>query len=62
MSAHSDETWESYDALWRHVQRLANRVSEMEARLRLLEEAGPESGFQGGTESADEFSVTSRSA
>jgi hypothetical protein len=54
--------WESYDALWRHVQRLANRVTEMEARLRLLEEAGPESGFQGGTESADEFSVTSRSA
>ncbi|HVF92176.1 MAG TPA: hypothetical protein VNH22_19075 [Blastocatellia bacterium] len=62
MSAHSDEIWESFDALARHVQRLANRVSEMEAKLRTLEEAGPEGEFQGGSKAAEGFSVTSKSA
>ena len=62
MSVHSDEIWESFDALNRHVQRLANRVSEMEAKLRVLEEADPESEFQGGAKSAGGFGVTSKSA
>ncbi len=62
MSVHSDEIWESFDALNRHVQRLVNRMSEMEARLRVLEEADSESDFQGGAKSADGFGVTSKSA
>lgn len=62
MSAHFNEIWESFDALARHVQRLANRVSEMEAKLRALEEASPESEFQGGTGAAEGFGVTSKSA
>jgi hypothetical protein len=62
MSAHSDEIWESFDALRRRMERLANRVSEMEARMRLLEEGGPEGEIQGGTKSTDQFSVTSKTA
>jgi len=62
MYAHSDEIWESVDALRRRMERLANRLSEMEARMRLLEESGPESEFQGGTKAADQFSVTSKTA
>lgn len=62
MSAHSDEIWESFDALWRRMERLASRVSEMEARMRLLEEGGPESEIKGGTKSVDQFSVTSKRA
>lgn len=62
MSAHSEEIWESFDALRRRMERLANRVSEMEARMRLLEEGSPEREIQGGTKSVDQFSVTSKRA
>jgi hypothetical protein len=34
----------------------------MEAKLRTLEEAGPEGEFQGGSKAAEGFSVTSKSA
>jgi len=34
----------------------------MEAKLRALEEASPESEFQGGTGAAEGFGVTSKSA
>ena len=33
MSSHSDEIWDSFDALWRQMQALSRRVREIEARL-----------------------------
>ena len=33
MSSHSEEIWESFDALWRQVRALGSRVKELEARL-----------------------------
>ena len=37
MSCHSEEVWESFDALWRRVQELSRQVRELEARLRAVE-------------------------
>lgn len=33
MSYHSEEIWDSFDALWRQMQALSRRVRELEARL-----------------------------
>ena len=33
MSYHSEEIWESFDALWRQIRVLNSRVRELEARL-----------------------------
>ena len=33
MSSHSEEIWDSFDALWRQMQALSRRVRELEARL-----------------------------
>jgi hypothetical protein len=41
MSSHSEEIWESFDALWRRLQQLSNHVTELEARLGAIEVAGP---------------------
>jgi hypothetical protein len=37
MSFHSEEVWESFDALWRRVRDLTRQVKDLEARLALLE-------------------------
>jgi hypothetical protein len=38
MSSHSEEIWESYDALWRQVQILGRRIGELEAKLGAAED------------------------
>ncbi|HVG19377.1 MAG TPA: hypothetical protein VNI02_10000 [Blastocatellia bacterium] len=43
MSSHSEEIWESFDALWSRMQQLNRRVTELEARLEAVEDAGPQS-------------------
>jgi predicted transcriptional regulator len=40
MSSHSEEIWESFDALWRRVQQLSREVSALEARLGAIETEG----------------------
>jgi hypothetical protein len=37
MPFHSEEIWESFDALWRRVGQLNRRVRELEDRLVILE-------------------------
>jgi hypothetical protein len=37
MPFHSEEVWESFDALWRRVGQLNRRVRELEDRLVVLE-------------------------
>jgi hypothetical protein len=39
MSSHSEEIWESFDALWRRMQQLSRQVRELEARLEAIEVA-----------------------
>lgn len=39
MSSHSEEIWESFDALWRRMQQLSGQVRELEARLEAIEVA-----------------------
>jgi hypothetical protein len=48
MSSHSEEMWESFDALWRRLEQLGKRVKELEARLSIVESAGAQ-------ETASEF-------
>jgi hypothetical protein len=43
MSSHSEEIWESFDALWRRIGQLSHQVRELEARLAAVEEAGAHS-------------------
>jgi hypothetical protein len=45
MSSHSDEIWESFDALWRRTEQLGRRVKELEAKLG-IEESATERGFR----------------
>ena len=40
MSYHSEEIWESFDALWRQIRVLNGRVKELEARLDVAEGRG----------------------
>jgi hypothetical protein len=40
MSSHSEEIWESFDALWRRIGQLSDQVRELEARLAAVEDAG----------------------
>ena len=37
MSSHSEEIWESFDALWRRISQLSRQVKELEARLATVE-------------------------
>ena len=37
MSSHSEEIWESFDALWRRIGQLSRQVKELEARLGAIE-------------------------
>ena len=37
MSCHSEEVWESFDALWRRCEQLSRQVRELEARLGVVE-------------------------
>jgi hypothetical protein len=37
MSSHSEEIWESFDALWRRIGQLTRQVKELEARLGAIE-------------------------
>ena len=37
MSCHSEEVWESFDALWRRFEQLSRQVRELEARLGAVE-------------------------
>lgn len=37
MPCHSEEIWETFDAMWHRVQTLSRQVKELEARLALLE-------------------------
>ena len=37
MSSHSEEIWESFDALWRRISQLSRQVKELEARLGAVE-------------------------
>jgi hypothetical protein len=39
MSSHSEEIWESFDALWRRMRQLSGQVRELEARLEAIEVA-----------------------
>jgi prefoldin subunit 5 len=39
MSSHSEEIWESFDALWRRIEQLSGQVRELEARLAAVEDA-----------------------
>jgi hypothetical protein len=43
MSFHSEEIWESFDALWRRTEQLSRRVKELEARLTAIDDAGANS-------------------
>ena len=40
MSYHSEEIWESFDALWRQIRVLNSRVRELEARLGVASDQG----------------------
>ncbi len=42
MSYHSEEIWESFDALGRRVQQLSHIVRQMQARLDAMETDGGE--------------------
>jgi len=33
MSSHSEEIWDSFEALWHQMQALSRRVRELEARI-----------------------------
>jgi hypothetical protein len=49
MSYHSEEIWESFDALWRQIRVLNSRVRELEARLGVADDQGlrqPRAGFK----------------
>ncbi len=46
MSSHSEEIWESFDALWRQVRQLGSRVKELEARLGVAEGQSLTPGFK----------------
>lgn len=46
MSSHSEEIWESFDALWRQVRVLSSRVKELEARLGVAEGQEMKPGFK----------------
>jgi hypothetical protein len=46
MSSHSEEIWESFDALWRQVRVLNSRVRELEARLGVAEGQGMKADFK----------------
>jgi hypothetical protein len=37
MSSHSEEIWESFDAMWRQIKLLSRQVKDLEARLAALE-------------------------
>ncbi len=37
MPSHSEEIWESFDALWRRIGQLSRQVKELEARLGAFE-------------------------
>jgi hypothetical protein len=43
MSSHSEEIWESFDALWRRMGQLSHQVRKLEARLSAVEDAGTHS-------------------
>jgi hypothetical protein len=47
MSSHSEEIWESYDALWRQVRILSRRIGELEARLGAAEDREMKQGGVG---------------
>lgn len=38
MSSHSEEIWESFDAVWSRMQQLSQQVKELEARLLAVED------------------------
>ena len=40
MSSHSEEVWESFDALWRRIKQLSHEIRELEARLAAVEDTG----------------------
>ncbi|HEX8185148.1 MAG TPA: hypothetical protein VF747_10365 [Blastocatellia bacterium] len=40
MSCHSEEIWESFDALWRRIEQLSREVRELETKLAAIERAG----------------------
>ncbi len=37
MSSHSEEFWDSFDALWRRMEFLSRRVKDLEERLAHME-------------------------
>jgi hypothetical protein len=37
MPFHSDEVWESFDALWRRIEQLSCEIRDLEARLATVE-------------------------
>ena len=46
MSSHSEEIWESFDALWRRIGQLSRQVKELEARLGAVETAEAQLEFE----------------
>ncbi|HXG65477.1 MAG TPA: hypothetical protein VNO70_10230 [Blastocatellia bacterium] len=40
MSYHSEEVWESFEALWQRVQTISRRMGELEMKIRVLEQSG----------------------
>ena len=46
MSSHSEEIWESFDALWRRISQLSRQVKELEARLGAIETAEAQTEFE----------------
>jgi len=46
MSSHSEEIWESFDALWRRIGQLSRQVKELEARLGAVENAEAQLEFE----------------
>ena len=40
MSYHSEEVWESFEALWQRVQTISRRMGELEIKIRVLEQSG----------------------
>lgn len=55
MSSHSEEMWDSFDALWQQLSTLSRRVRELEARLGALEQIGLEQVGAGAFEEGFKF-------
>ena len=62
MSFHSEDVWDSFDALWRRIKDLSCQVKDLEARLMLLETSQasePERDYKKAVTASEEIKLSS---